>query len=169
METQAKLVVGRLRHAPVVGSQVAQDNVPTTTYGASRLGLVPRVQRPVIQPPSEPAKMWKKRTFKLTTGHLARLKAYAEVTEQYQYRLVDQAVTQMLERCAAMLGYEQRSAMDKLQQQFLSEQPVSRPHTPSCRQRPNQQKVNPPTDVEPAATPSFHWWWMLRRLVHLRE
>jgi len=169
MTTQENLVLGRLRRAAVVDGQVASDGASATTYGASRLGLVPRTQRPAPTRPVETAEVYRKRTFKLPVSQLARLKAYAKVTEQYQYRLVNDAVTQFLERAAAMLGYEQRSAMDKLQQQFLLEQADPRVVTPFCRQRPIQQKANPPTDVEPAATPSFHWWWTLRRLVHLRE
>jgi len=170
MATQAKLVVGRLGRAAADREQGAQDVRHATTYGASRLGLVPRIQRPVLpSPPAEPAETWRKRTFKFTTDQLARLKAYAEVTEQYQYRLVNDAVDSSLERAAAMLGYEQRSAMDKLHQQFMMEYAEPRPHTPSGRQRHYQRKETPPTDVEPAATPSFHWWWMLRRLAHPRH
>ena len=167
MTTQANLVVGRLGPAPTADRQTTADQTPVTTYDASRLGLVPRIQQPPA--PAKMAEACTKRTFKLPVSQLASLKAYAKVTEQYQYCLVNDAMSQFLERAVAMLGYQQRGAMDKLQQQFLLEQTDPSPHTPFCRQRPTQHKTNPPTDVEPAATPSFHWWWMLQRLVHLRE
>ena len=169
MTTQANLVVGRLRPVAIAGRQTTDGQSLGTTYGASRLGLVPRIQQPVAPLPVQTDKEYKKRTFKLPVGQLARLKAYATATEQYQYCLVDSALTQFLERAVAILGYQQRGAMEKLQQQFLLEQTDPKPHAPFCRQRTTQRKANPPTDVEPAATPSFHWWWTLRRLVHLRE
>lgn len=169
MQTEVNLAAGRLRCVVPEGEMIQVGDGPSS-YGVSRLGLVPRVQPAIVAPPQAPpaVKTYKKGTFKVPAQTMAKLKAYASITEQYQYRVVDAAISQFLERVTAMMGYEERGAMARLEQHFLDDEAAS-VKTPFRPRHTTFQPAGRSSDTEPAATHSAHWWWILRGLAHLRR
>jgi hypothetical protein len=173
IDSDTDLVTGRLRYVLPDGPSISVDREANTSYSASRLGLIPRLQRPlpVVEPQDDPKIAYKKSTFKIPEATVARLKAYATVTEQYQYNVVSDALRQYLDRLVSSMGYEERGQMVDLTRQFLDEgrdeaeeeDKAQRLSSPSGS-RNDVQQVETPSDVEPAASHSPHWLSMLRRI-----
>ena len=163
MDIQANPVSGRLGFVSLNGPLVQVNGGPSN-YGISRLGLVPRVERPALPVEHEQAVRYRKVTFKAPAETVARLKAYARVTEQYQYNVATDAVNQFLDRVVAMLGYEERGAMNKLTRQFQQEDTES--SSAPVRRQPAISEAEQSPYAEPVAAHSPHWWWILRKLAH---
>ena len=119
---------------------------------------------PEVQP--EPKVVHRKSTFKLPEATIARLKAYANITEQYQYNVVSDALRQYLDRLVSVMGYQERGQMMDLTRQYLEDADAEVPeplHAPSVL-RSDVQQAEAPSDVEPAASHSPYWLSMLRRI-----
>jgi len=171
MEIATNLVLGRLKQRPLDYGPGADRETATTSYDAARLGLVPRCRMNIAAGPSlSPVGTLKKRTFKIPLVTLARLKAYATVTGQYQYSLVGDAITQFLRQAIATMGFEERGAVQDLSRQWLDETagpPVRLPSEPIA----NIDATSAPEVQVPPSSPSERvsgcGVWALRKVVHI--
>jgi len=174
MDNETDLVTGRLRYVMPDGPKINVNKGSNTSYSASRLGLVPRIQRPAppVEKHPEPKIAYKKSTYKLPEATIARVKAYANLTEQFQYNVVSDAVRQYLDRVVSMMGYQERSQMVELTKQYLEEsdlvvpEPLAEEDLPQAPSEPRNdaKQAETPCDVEPAASHSPHWLSMLRKI-----
>ena len=166
MELATDLLAGRLGFTTPGHDGAEAPAPPVTAYGSSRLGLVPRVQVDPQQVVTAPAGPLAKRTFKLPAEAVIRLKAYATVTEQYQYVLMGEALNQYLRRVSATLGFQERGAMDSLIQQYRDGE------SPPVHWQHHHPKPPAPTNEhgwrEVVSTP-VHAFWLLAALLHLKR
>jgi len=102
MSNEANLIAGRLGFPLDGGSSSANQNHPVR-YGVSRLGLIARPGRArrVLRAAPAGDAPYKRGTYKLPKSLLARLRAYAEATGQYQYVIVTKALQKFLLESAA--------------------------------------------------------------------
>jgi len=161
MQIQPQLVAGRLDL-----ELIRAERAGPPRHVVNRLGLAPRAEaaeEPVLIAADGPPR---KRSFKLPAGLLHRLKAYATVRGKFQYSLVAEALTAYLDRAAACLGYQERSAMVKLQQQYAERQ--------TGHGRPSRRTRRPETETETRTShhpirEALASFWVMRRFAKRRH
>ena len=147
MGAQQYFAAGRLSRTGTVQRLI-------TSYGVSRLGLVPFPHgEPSTDVPRPPEKA-RRRTFRLPQVIVHRLKAYATITKQFQYVVVAHAIRWYLDRAVQTLGLEQRSDMQKLIRRYQDGQP-----SPGAQQSLEQAFRRPSTgDMHPRKREGQNVW-----------